>query len=552
MRKIFFLFLLPVFCASYAQTYSLSGRITGYDNRPLIIAHAFLYDGKDTVAWTQADGNGKYQLKYAVNKTYELHVVGLHHQRYTTKIYPYNKPDQQLDVQLGTFTYLSTTEKIIVIGDFNKFSTIDDVINPIMKNGKTNIDLTGKSGRYIIAGLVRGYVLSGISKNYKLNDLRMGGDGYMSVIDENQRDAGFDMAQLPPPGIAPVIVSSNKMGEKMNAIQVETRAKESKYLSKVMSLSGRTNWEGFEPIDLTEEYAKLEDAISKEKDPIEKQLLLARYLAIEGTKTKFQLSKSEPVSLFKGEAKKEYIVEALRTIDPMSPLWSTTAELIKAPLSAKPELLGEFKPFYDSILSLSVDGNLRMGVLAALTNASYRNNDERNGRNYYGWLKSEYPQSFEVIRLKKLFDIKDDITELKTAAAFSLPSIEDPSKIISNETMKGKYYLLDFWSVGCGGCILKLPKLHEVYEKYKDKNFEIVSVALNPTVQMTKDFRKKKYPMPWTNVQPDNIFDSQVAKDFNVNFLPRTFLIDPKGKIVASDQDLAGGLLDEVLKKYLH
>ena len=41
---------------------------------------------------------------------------------------------------------------------------------------------------------------------------------------------------------------------------------------------------------------------------------------------------------------------------------------------------------------------------------------------------------------------------------------------------KGKFILLDFWSSGCGPCIMALPEMREIHEQYKDR-LTIVSLS---------------------------------------------------------------------------
>ena len=50
---------------------------------------------------------------------------------------------------------------------------------------------------------------------------------------------------------------------------------------------------------------------------------------------------------------------------------------------------------------------------------------------------------------------------------------------LSLEKYRGNVILLDFWAVWCGPCIAEMPNVKQVYEKYKDDNFQIIGISLD-------------------------------------------------------------------------
>ena len=50
-------------------------------------------------------------------------------------------------------------------------------------------------------------------------------------------------------------------------------------------------------------------------------------------------------------------------------------------------------------------------------------------------------------------------------------------KKISMSNLKGKVVLVNFWATDCPGCIKEMPNLINTYNNYKDKGFEVISVA---------------------------------------------------------------------------
>lgn len=110
---------------------------------------------------------------------------------------------------------------------------------------------------------------------------------------------------------------------------------------------------------------------------------------------------------------------------------------------------------------------------------------------------------------------------------------------------KGKYVLLDFWSVGCGPCMEALPELKELHEAYKD-SLEIVSLSLDTD----KNWRQaaSEHDIIWHNLN-DLKGRSGIAAKYNVNTIPLFVLISPNGTIIDKWSGYNTGRLKERLAK---
>jgi len=145
-------------------------------------------------------------------------------------------------------------------------------------------------------------------------------------------------------------------------------------------------------------------------------------------------------------------------------------------------------------------------------------------------LSHTYPNSPYV----KMFH--DNVAQLKKVAIgavtpdFSLP---DPDgKDVNVADFRGKYLLIDFWASWCGPCRASLPGIVKVYDKYKDKNFTILSVSLDKD----KDHwlaAIKHFGLVWTNVSDLQYWDSKVVKLYGFEGIPFSVLVSPDGHIIA-------------------
>ncbi len=72
------------------------------------------------------------------------------------------------------------------------------------------------------------------------------------------------------------------------------------------------------------------------------------------------------------------------------------------------------------------------------------------------------------------------------APVFEAPVIG--GETLNTDTMKGKVLVLNFWFIGCTGCVEEMPKLNRLAAKYA-QNADIEFVAISPnTEQELRDF----------------------------------------------------------------
>jgi len=141
----------------------------------------------------------------------------------------------------------------------------------------------------------------------------------------------------------------------------------------------------------------------------------------------------------------------------------------------------------------------------------------------------------------------------KIAPNFSAPTPE--GSILSLNEIKSKITLIDFWAAWCGPCRRENPNLVQIYEKYHNKGLEIIGVSLDgntrqadPKADWIKAINDDK--LTWPQISNLNYFNGPIAKIYNIQSIPSSFILDTEGKIVA--KNLRGAALEEKIAELLN
>ena len=98
----------------------------------------------------------------------------------------------------------------------------------------------------------------------------------------------------------------------------------------------------------------------------------------------------------------------------------------------------------------------------------------------------------------------------------------------------GTVTLIDFFGSWCGPCRSESDHLGRMYAQYNDSGFEIYGFGIEFTRESWLRALEQDNRI-WTNVSTVDGYESETAAEYAITSLPKNFLVDEEGIIVAKD-----------------
>ncbi|MCK5742758.1 MAG: TlpA family protein disulfide reductase, partial [Chlorobi bacterium] len=519
MRKILFslltLLIVLASCGENSETTTINGTLLSCENQAMQAANveAYIFNSKIDTVKIIADADGSFELEFEPSEMIIFQFFGSDHLTYRLTLYTGGiEEDFDLNVHLEAVKPIGAMTDVRVIGNFNHFDFEEGVPMTLQSDGTYETIVPNNSDTlfYQLLGISKGLLersVNGTMHDFLVYD---GAGDYRSAIITNDKEVKiiFDPSKKQYPQTTHSATSANRqIGDYIKSHISLIKLYNSSFRGLHQAISDRD----VEKVNLifNNSLSAVAELILKEKDRRILADQLLTYCEITETAARFAVSPEHDPAIkslmFKELPATSGIWLGKHVLIPSAALIAGTEQTVtflgkmpQSPISEERQV----NIFYNSI-----------ELYAMIEDTATRNK-------IYELMEKFYPQHPETHKAGIKFADKGNIMIGKQIPKFSVKSVDNPNKTIISESLRGKYTLIDIWAVWCRPCLREMPHLHEAYEKFKDDNFQILSISFDKTIADVYKYRAGKWKMPWMNAFAVGGFSSKIKEIFEVSGIP--------------------------------
>ena len=129
--------------------------------------------------------------------------------------------------------------------------------------------------------------------------------------------------------------------------------------------------------------------------------------------------------------------------------------------------------------------------------------------------------------LNKLFDDMG-VIKMVQALPVEITLNDTDGRPVSLSDFRGKIVFLNFWTTWCYACRIEMPDMEKLHQKFKNRDFAMVTINLQESVSQVKQFFKD-FELTFTALLDS---DGAVGAYFMITAIPTTFILDKDGIII--------------------
>ncbi len=103
-----------------------------------------------------------------------------------------------------------------------------------------------------------------------------------------------------------------------------------------------------------------------------------------------------------------------------------------------------------------------------------------------------------------------------------------PGAKLNAESLRGKVVVLEFWATWCGPCVVAIPHLNELADKFKKKPVQFIAITAEDQATIEK-FLSKRPIKAWIALDTNKAMN----KAYGIEAIPQTVVLGKDGRIAA-------------------
>ena len=121
------------------------------------------------------------------------------------------------------------------------------------------------------------------------------------------------------------------------------------------------------------------------------------------------------------------------------------------------------------------------------------------------------------------------------APDFSLQQLDGGTVTLAQ--LRGRVVVMEFWATWCGPCRFSLPSLEVIHKCYRDRGVAVLLLNQDETPEAVRQWIGTRITAP---ILLD--VGNEVARQYQVDSIPRLFVLDREGRVAYLHQGYGGGL----------
>jgi peroxiredoxin len=145
-----------------------------------------------------------------------------------------------------------------------------------------------------------------------------------------------------------------------------------------------------------------------------------------------------------------------------------------------------------------------------------------------GFLRNDLFAADENPQLERLFKAMGVLQIPPAADPIEIQLKDQNGRLTSLSEFRGKIVFINFWTTWCLACVVEMPAMEKLHQKFKDKDFAMVTVNLQESEATVLKFFKE-HKLTFTTLLDEA---GEVGAAFGIRGIPTTFIVDKNGSII--------------------